>query len=187
MRNSNVVRAALVVTALSAGALAGCETLSILQSGKNAVGNPDQMFVMMMARESGAEAQAAQLAAERASDPQVRQFAQRAVADHQRMNQELQQLADKQGMKITTTPDELHAELAAHLKALNGPEFDREFMSAMVADHAKMVSKFESKAKTAKDPQIRQWAASKVPALREHWQMAQQLNQNTMMAAERSQ
>ena len=175
----------IVVGMLSAVVfMTSCNTASVLMSGRKAVGNPDQMFLMTIARESGAEAQASQLAVERATDPQIKQFAQHAVADHQRMNQELHQLAEQKGLTITTAPDELHAELAAHLRALSGREFDREFMSTMVADHAKMMSKFESKAKMAKDPQIRQWAASKVPALREHWQTAQQINQNMMMAAE---
>lgn len=163
---------------LALASLPGCG----MMSERKAMGNPDDMFVMMMARSSTAEAQVSEMAAKRASNSEVKQFAQTSASDHMRMNQELEQLAEQKGLTVSMTPDEMHRDMAAHLQALSGEQFDREYVAAMVADHAKMVSKFESKAKMAQDPRVRQWAASKVPALREHLKMAQQLQQDMMMS-----
>jgi predicted outer membrane protein len=49
-------------------------------------------------------------------------------------------------------------------------------MSEMVAYHAKMLAKFEDKANVSQDPEVREWAASQVPAFREHYKMAQKVN-----------
>jgi putative membrane protein len=156
-----------VITTLSACALI---------EERKAMGDPDSMFLMSTARASAAEEQLSQMAITHAQDPTVRQFAQRVAADHRRMNQELAQVAGQKGLSISEEPDELHQKTAQHLSQLSGNQFDREYMSEMVADHAKMLAKFEDKAKIGQDPHIREWAASKVPAFRQHYKMAQKVN-----------
>ena len=147
-----------------------------LMQERKAMGDPDSMFLMSTARASAAEEQLSQMAATRAQDPSVKRFAQQVAADHRRINQELAQVAGQKGLTIEAEPDELHQKAAQHLSQLSGEQFDREYMSEMVADHAKMLSKFEDKARISRDPQVRQWAASKVPSFRQHYEMAQKVN-----------
>jgi putative membrane protein len=64
------------------------------------------------------------------------------------------------------------------MKTLSGPQFDQAYMSAMVADHTKMLSKFEDKAANAQDPDVRSWASSQVPILRRHLEQARQISQS---------
>ena len=158
---------ASLVTTLSACAL---------MEERKAMGDPDSMFLMSTAQASAAEEQLSRMAAARAQDPAVKRFAQQLAADHQMMNEELAQVAARKGMTISAEPDELHQKTAQHLSGLSGEQFDREYMGEMVADHAKMLSNFENKAKVSRDPQVRQWAASKVPAFRQHYEMAQKVN-----------
>jgi putative membrane protein len=152
--------------------IASCAALS----ERKAAGNPDAMFLLSTARGSNAEIALSQLAAERSQDPDVKQFARQVTEDHHRINMELEQLASRRELSIPTAPDELHEKTAAHLSQLSGQDFDKEYVTEMVADHAKMLTKFQNKAKLAQDSQIRQWAASQVPAFRDHYEAAHALN-----------
>src|SRR5207248_985091 len=60
----------------------------------------DQQFVQHAARDGLAEVQLGQMAAERASNPEVQRFGQRMVTDHTKANQELMTLAQSKNIAI---------------------------------------------------------------------------------------
>jgi predicted outer membrane protein len=60
----------------------------------------DKRFITKAVECSDRELAASQLAAQRASDPQIRSFAQQVASEHQRMQQELVQLAQSKGVKL---------------------------------------------------------------------------------------
>ena len=91
-------------------------------------------FINTMAIAGMAEVQLGKLAAERAQDPDVKAFAQMMVRDHTEANDELKQ-ASPAGVQLPTQLDEKHRELADRLTKLQGEEFDREYMKAMVEGH----------------------------------------------------
>ncbi|HEX9048139.1 MAG TPA: DUF4142 domain-containing protein [Verrucomicrobiae bacterium] len=62
-----------------------------------------------------------------------------------------------------------------HLKTLSGPAFDQAYLSDMVSDHAQDITKFETASRELTDPQLKQYATSTLPTLRQHYHMAQQL------------
>lgn len=62
---------------------------------------------------------------------------------------------------------------AIKLSKLSGANFDREYMKNMVSDHKKDISDFKSEARKAKDPDVKQFAASTEPTLEEHLKLAQ--------------
>ena len=49
-----------------------------------------------------------------------------------------------------------------------GTEFEKEYCEKMVKSHEETIEKFESAAKDAKDPDLKAWANSMLPALRKH-------------------
>ena len=149
------------------------------QGGKMAdakSGNPDALFMTETAHMSHAEIAASQLALKKSSNPQVQQFAQQMITDHTQGNQQLMSIAQQKGVDIPKRPDELHTKGAAAMANMSGEDFDREYMSCMTSDHAKLLSSAEDKAATAKDPDVRAFASSQVPIIRHHYQMALQLN-----------
>ena len=91
-------------------------------------------FINTMAVAGMAEVQLGKLAAERSQDPDVKAFGQMMVKDHTEANDELKQ-ASPAGVQLPTQLDEKHRELADRLTKLQGEEFDREFMKAMVEGH----------------------------------------------------
>jgi putative membrane protein len=55
----------------------------------------------------------------------------------------------------------------------SGTEFDRAYMKHMLDDHQKDVSDFEKAAKSAKDADVKTFAARTLPTLQAHLQLAQ--------------
>ena len=170
--------AAVVLAGLGLGTGAGCSSMGGSKAEAAAAkGDQNAMFLAEAAHGSHAEIGVSQLAMQKASNPQVKQYASMIVQDHQQGNQQLMQLANQKGMDVPKRPDEQHVKELAHMKTLSGSQFDQAYMSAMVADHAKLLSKFEDKAANAQDPDVRSWASSQVPILRRHLEQARQISQ----------
>lgn len=138
--------------------------------------DPDEMFLIETGHNSQAEVALSELALERTTDPAIREYARKMRADHIRANRELSAIAEQRGLRVPKHPDPLHTKAYNHLAQLSGAQFDREYINHMVADHEKMVSMFEVRARTARDEAIRRWAAAKVPELNDHLEMARMID-----------
>jgi len=124
-----------------------------------------------------AEVEAGKLAQKHASAASVKAFAEQMVTDHTKANDQLKQVATKTGITLPTAPDRSHAKEAEKLGKMEGAKFDREYMKMMVSDHKKTVSLFEKEAKNGKDPELKNFAATMLPDLQKHLQMAQATEQ----------
>jgi putative membrane protein len=49
-------------------------------------------------------------------------------------------------------------------------------MASMVADHNKDVADFQRESKSAKDPDLKAWAAKTLPTLQDHQKSAKEIN-----------
>jgi putative membrane protein len=130
------------------------------------------------------EAQLAQLAAQRATNPEVRSFAQKLATAHQKVNSQLTQLAGQKSVQIESDDDK--GRTYKRLSKKSGAEFDQEFVEHMVDEHEKAIKMYEKASTDAKDPAIRSFASSHVGSLREHLQQAQSLRQTVMASASTS-
>lgn len=127
----------------------------------------DRNFVTKAAEGGRMEFELGQLAQGRASSDAVKQFGQRMVEDHGAANQELVQLAENKGMKLddkTPKPDRL----MERLSKLQGPDFDREYVKAMVKDHKQDVAEFKRMHSGAVDPNLKAWVDKTLPTLEDH-------------------
>jgi len=133
----------------------------------------DRKFVETAARDGLAEVELGQLASQRAQSPDVKQFGQRMVQDHGKANDQLKQLASSKGIQLPTETDKSHQKKMEKLQKLEGAAFDKQYMDDMVKDHKKDVKEFQKQAKSAKDPEVKSFAAQTAPTLQEHLQMAE--------------
>jgi putative membrane protein len=143
------------------------------QSKSDAKGSDAQMFVREAAIGGMAEVELGQLASGKASSPDVKRFAERMVADHGKANTELKSLAEKKGLSVPTQIDAKHKQTTDKLSKLSGPAFDRAYMDEMRKDHKKDVNEFKQQSMKGSDPEIKAWAATTLPTLQEHMQMAE--------------
>jgi len=140
----------------------------------------DRAFVQMAAQANLAEINLGNLALKKAASPEVKEFAQKMIQDHTMANKKLLDLANKLNLALAaaTTMDPKHQMLAKKLMALQGAEFDRAYMDAMVKDHQEAIALVEAQAKGGEREELRQFAAQALPHLQEHLQLAQQVQQN---------
>jgi putative membrane protein len=141
----------------------------------------DHKFAMEAAMGGMMEVELGKVAAEKGASDEVRQFGQRMVDDHSKANEELMRVASSKGMTLPTAPDPKHRAEMQRLSALSGEKFDKEYVKMMVKDHKKDVGEFEKEAARGMDADIKAFAATTLPTLREHLQMIQRINDKMMM------
>src|SRR4051812_38658851 len=145
-------------------------------SATGTIAAADQTFVMKAAKGGLAEVQLGQLAADKASSPDVKQFGQRMVTDHGKANDELKTLAQQKNITLPTDLDAKDKATHDRLAKMSGAEFDRAYMQHMLMDHRKDVNEFKHESTAGKDPDVKAWAGKTLPTLEEHLKMAEDAN-----------
>lgn len=135
----------------------------------------DMKFMKTAAQGGIAEVQSGELAASQGSSQQVKSFGQQMVADHGKANQELMSLASAKGAQLPTDTSAKHKKAMTALKGATGAAFDRAYAAQMVKDHEETLSLFRKAADSAKDADVRAFAAKTVPTLQHHLEMSKTL------------
>ena len=168
------------------------------------VSNSDKNFVSNQLADGTAEVELAKMAREHAASADVKQFAQMMIDDHTKAGDRLKQIATSNSIPVDTKIDDKHQNLMDKLSKLNGADFDKEYMSAMVDDHQDAVSDLRSRVDenrsatdrlTGKNPEnpaavkpeqsdnrvtmsINEWAANALPTVEQHLDRAKQIKDN---------
>ena len=162
---------ALSVAGLASAQEPGAPTMSSPAASSSA----DTKFLQEAADGGMAEVELGQLASEKASSSDVKQFGQRMVEDHGKANAELKQLASQKHVDLPAEPSAKHKSTKARLEKLSGDQFDKAYMADMLKDHKKDVAAFEKESRSAKDPDVKSFAAKTLPTLQDHLKQAQSL------------
>ena len=150
-------------------------------AGAQSLSDADRQFIVQAAQGGVAEVELGNLATQRAARPVVKEFGAKMVKDHGAANAELATLARSKGMDVPTTLDVEHQAMRDRLMALGGADFDRAYMQEMVKDHTQDVAEFEKASQSASDTDLRNWAAAKLPTLREHLALARDINSQVVL------
>jgi putative membrane protein len=125
------------------------------------------------------EIQTSQLAVQKAQNAQVRSFAQMMVAEHTRFEQEMQAMLQAKGMmpldNALSGTLRRHLPLTlAELQALNGPQFDLNYMLHQVGAHEMTLHTLDTTLiPNTRDPEMRAMLADRVrPAVANHLNQA---------------
>ncbi len=135
----------------------------------------DKKFVEDAARGGMAEVALGQLAAQKATSPEVKSLAQQMVDDHQKANDELKTVAAQVGVTLPTEVGAKDKAEESRLERLSGAEFDRAYVQSMVRDHEKDVAEFSKESKAGRDAAVKDWASKTLPQLQSHLEHAQSL------------
>jgi putative membrane protein len=136
----------------------------------------DRKFIQEAAEHGMFEVQIAQLAASKATNPDVKTLANTLVNDHTNANNELVQLANSKKVELPAAPPRGKRKDVEQLGKLTGVEFDRRFVREVgIKDHEKDIKKFEKASEKAKDAELKAWVNKTLPRLREHLAQAQKL------------
>jgi putative membrane protein len=125
----------------------------------------------------------------------VKSYSDTLVGDHQSADQDLTAFAKRHGL-ATIPADKPQTEAGkqeekdmmgqvAHLKTLKGADFDRPFLTMMVAGHDKEIARIDVSLGTVNDPDLRAMLTSLKPVLQRHSDQARDLQKSPQASVER--
>jgi putative membrane protein len=134
-----------------------------------------------------AEVELGQMAADKASSPEVKEFGQRMVKNHSQANVQLKQIAAQKGVTLPGSPNAKDEATKNKLSNLSGDAFDQAYMADMVRDHKKDIAAFQKESRSGKDPDVKQFASQTLPTLKDHLKQAETVSPKLTSSTTRSQ
>jgi putative membrane protein len=128
----------------------------------------DRDFARQAALGGLAEVTFARLAEQQAQDAAVVAYARWMVQDHGKANQQLAALVAQAGIEVPAAMDEANSLKFAQLRQLQGAAFDRSYMQSAIEVHRKAIPLLEAEIESGQAPQLRAFAASRLPKARHH-------------------
>lgn len=137
-------------------------------------------FVKEVAVSDMFEIKSSQLAQQKGDEP-AKTFAGAMVKDHTKTSGELKSLIETGKVKATIPADldSTHKAMIDKLGSLAGKDFVRQYDSDQVSAHKSAVDIFTRYANGGENPQLKQWAATTLPTLKHHLEMAQTIYKNS--------
>jgi putative membrane protein len=120
-----------------------------------------------------------EMAMQKGRSQDVRDFGRRLRNDHQMADRRVTRLAAREGIRLVNPPMTPH-ERSVHrrLRHARGDRFDREFMNAMASGHTQTIQDLAQARRELRDPQVRRLVGNTLPAMRQHRNMAREIQQN---------
>lgn len=144
----------------------------------------DRIFAAAAVADGQAEVALARVAVDQAHVPEVKEFARRMIADHSRINEELDSILGRLNIAVVAAlPVEASAKLEL-LKGLSGIDFDREYMKAMAVNHDEAVALFGDESMAGRNELLQAFATETIPTLKSHLARAHELNRAVAEAAD---
>jgi putative membrane protein len=170
-KNTTTMKTILLVLTGLAGLLSGPDITGYQTE------SPDSKFVREAAEGGMLEVKLGELATQKGMSAKVKEFGKTMVTDHTKVNDELKSLAGKKQIKVPTVLSNAKQQKYDSLAATSGEKFDMLYMNMMIASHEQTIGLFQTESNKGQDPDLKKWADAKVPALKHHLMMAQQLFQ----------
>jgi putative membrane protein len=130
--------------------------------------SPDAAFAIKAAQGGLAEVKLGQLAAEKASSPDVKAFGQQMIDDHTKANDQLKAVAESEGMTLPIDVNGKQQAMYDRLSKLSGAQFDSAYVKDMVMDHQEDVKEFAKEAQSGTDEKIKSFASQTLPVIQGH-------------------
>lgn len=139
------------------------------------VSRRDREFMSVATRGNLAEIAAGHLAQKKSDNEQVKSFGERMVSDHSAANDQLTALAQKLDVKLPQKPSRRDENRMKKLEGMSGTKFETAYAHDMIRDHRADIKAFEREAEHGTNPEVKQFAQSTLPTLKEHLSLAERL------------
>jgi len=149
---------------------------SMTTTSASKLSSADSKFVKEAAVGGMEEVSLGQLAAQKATDPDVKNFGQKMVDDHSKANDQLKQVASQKGITVPSALPASKQKEVDQLSKLSGAAFDKKYVSMMVKDHKKDVAEFKKESTKAKDSDVKSFASTTLPTLQDHLKMIEDIS-----------
>jgi putative membrane protein len=153
-------------------------------TANNAASPTDQAFVQTVMESDAAEVQLGNLAQEKSQSDDVKQFGKKMAENRKRLDDQLKPIADKLAISEPKQPSKKDRQTIAKLQSLSGPQFDEEYIKAVVKDHRKDVKEFKDASQSVQDPNLQQAAKQDTNVIAAHLQAIEQIAQTHNVAVD---
>jgi putative membrane protein len=130
-------------------------------------------FVKEASAGNQSEVALAQLAQQKAQNPEIKNLAQLIQQDHQQAQEKLQTIAQAHGITLDQSPSWTQKRAQSKLEKLSGAEFDQQYAKDMLEDHVTDIKKFQKASENIQDGDVKQYAQECLPKLQAHLQHAE--------------
>jgi putative membrane protein len=170
-------------SASAPGPMAAAPTARPNPEANAAVGTSERKFMTTAASGGMMEVEAGKLGQERGQSAAVKQFGATLMRDHEQVNAELKQLAERKGIELPTQMTKEHQAQLDKLRKAKGAEFDRMYIEQVgLEEHKKDIAAFERVIRESNDAEVRDFAQKTLPVLQKHHAQAKQL-EDTMRSS----
>ena len=138
------------------------------QGASKMMRSSDSMFAVKAAQGGMTEVKIGQLAADKASNPDVKAYGQQMVDDHTKANDQLKSIAQEEGMTLPTDVNAKQQAMYDNLSKMSGADFDKMYVKDMMTDHQQDVKDFSKESQNGKDEKIKGFAAQTLPIVQGH-------------------
>ena len=122
------------------------------------------------------EVKLAEMAQQRAKNPQVKRFANQAAGDFSKWQQRWTDLASKHGARVNPNLGPLHRQKIERLKKASSDNFDHVYVSIVVENLGSVVPYLQKEGRAAKSADVRSAVEDELPMVREKLSEAQRLD-----------
>jgi len=168
-----------VVLALVVFGLSACNRGRTVEAARedrpSAVSSAEQDFMKKATEANLTEIDVARIALQKSDNIDVRDYATMIQSDHTSALEDLTDLMRDNAVPESKTLAADTKKDMDRMNLLTGPEFDREFVNMMVADHQKALEMFRDQAANAQNPDVKKYAENLLPKLEMHLDKAQRL------------
>jgi putative membrane protein len=133
-----------------------------------AVDKSDSDFAVDAANGNSTEVELGKLAIKNGKDKKVKNFGAMMVKDHGKANTKLMMLSKIKKLNLSSTPNADGQKMIDDLSKKTGDEFDKAYISSMIADHKEDVQKFGDATNRLQDPDLKKYAIKTLPVLQKH-------------------
>lgn len=124
------------------------------------------------------------LAQEKGYASAIQAFATKLVADHQQLNEELNELAASQKIALPKEMSDVHKQLLEEVATAPREEFDRKFINTTERIYEDLIAMYKNVATSAFNDEVRAFAARKLSVLRTNQQRADELESQLLSLAD---
>lgn len=143
-------------------------------SGDRKLSSSDRSFIIQATNGGMVEVELSKIALRGSSRPDVQAFAKRLIDDHQKAGKALAAIAAKLGAPLHNPAVAEHADMKRFAQ-LAGERLDSAYVERMVRDHKGTIALFEKQADHGDAAELKEFATSTLPTLREHLEMVMAL------------
>jgi len=135
----------------------------------------DREFVEKVGTCCNTEVKLSEMATKSASRAEVKEFAKVMVDDHTKGKQQFNEILKNKSITPPTTEAKNFKEVAERLSAAKGADFDAAYLEQMIKSHEEAIKLFETYSKDGNDADLKKWATTNLPTLKEHLEKAKKL------------